>query len=38
MHQDYNFFIPLTSKKGKFEPQTNIFTGKNIPLSIKPYC
>ena len=27
-HQDhYHLYIPLTSKKGKFQPQTNIFLG-----------
>ena len=30
MHQDYNFFIPLTSKKDKFQPQTNILLGKTF--------
>ena len=36
MHPDYDHFIPLTSKQGKFQPQTNICPGKNIPFSIKP--
>ena len=33
MHPEY---IPLTSKQGKFLPQTNIFSGNNNPFSIKP--
>ena len=33
MHPEY---IPLTSKQGKFLPQTNIFPGNNNPFSIKP--
>ena len=37
MHPDYDHFIPLTSKKGKFQPQTNIFSENNNPFSIKPY-
>ena len=36
VHLDYNhFYIPLTSKYGKFQPQT-IFLGNNNPFSIKP--
>ena len=38
MHPDYNHFIPLTSKKGKFQPQTKAISGNNNPFSIKPYC
>ena len=36
VHQDYDhLYIPLTSKYGKFQPQT-IFLGSNNPFSIKP--
>ena len=36
MHRDYDhLYIPLTSKLGKFQPQTNIFLGNNNPFSIK---
>ena len=31
-----HLYIPLTSKKGKFQPQTNIFRGNSNPFSIKP--
>ena len=35
MHADYDhLYIPLTSKKGKFQPQT--FSGNKNPFSIKP--
>ena len=37
MHLDYDHLdIPLTSKKDKFQPQTNIFPGNNNSFSIKP--
>ena len=37
MHPDYDYlYIPLTSEKDKFQPQTNIFLGNNNPISIKP--
>ena len=29
-------YIPLTSKKCKFQPQTSIFPENNNPFSIKP--
>ena len=36
MHPDYDhLYIPLTYKKGKFQPQTNIFFGNNNSFSIK---
>ena len=36
MYPDYDhLYIPLTSKKGKFQPQT-FFPGNNNPFSIKP--
>ena len=31
-----HFYIPLTSKKGKFQPKTNIFPSNNNHFSIKP--
>ena len=37
MDMHYDRFIPLTSKWGKFHPQTNVFSGNNNPFSIKPY-
>ena len=37
MHPDYDhFYIPLTSKKVKFQPKINIFSGNKNPFSIKP--
>ena len=37
VHLDYDhLYIPLTSKWGKFQPQTNISPGNNNPFSIKP--
>ena len=37
MHPDYDHsYILLTFKKGKLQPQTNIFPGNNSPFSIKP--
>ena len=37
MHLDCDhLYISLTSKKDKFQPQTNIFSGNNKPFSIKP--
>ena len=30
------FYIPLTSNKCKFQPQTSIFPGNNKPFSFKP--
>ena len=37
MHPDYDYlYIPLTSRYGKLQPQTNIFPGNNNPFSIKP--
>ena len=36
-HLNYDhLYIPLTSRKGKFQPQTNIFSRNNKPFSIKP--
>ena len=36
MHPDYDpLHVPLTSKLGKFQPQTNIFPGNSNPFSIK---
>ena len=32
MPPDYDHFIPLTSKQGKFQPQTNILSGNNNPF------
>ena len=33
MHPDYDhLYIPLTSEKGKFQPQTNIYPGNNNPF------
>ena len=35
IHPEYNHLrIPLTSKKGKFQPQTNIFPVNSNPFSI----
>ena len=37
MHLDYdNLYIPLNSKKDKFQPQSNIFHGNKNLLSIEP--
>ena len=37
MHPDHDhLYIPLTSKKDKFQPQTNIFPGNNNPFFINP--
>ena len=37
MHPDYDhLYIPLMSKKEKFQPQTNIIPGNSNPFSIKP--
>ena len=37
MHPNYdNLYNPLTSKSGKFQPQTNIFPGNSNTFSIKP--
>ena len=37
MHPDYDhLYNPLTSKKGKFHPQSNTFCGNNNPFSIEP--
>ena len=35
IYPEYNhLYIPLTSKKGKFQPQTNIFPVNSNPFSI----
>ena len=37
MHPAYdNLYIALTSKKGKYQPQTNIFNGILNPFPIEP--
>ena len=37
MYLDYDhLYIPLTSTKDKFQPQTNIFRGNNNPFCIEP--
>ena len=37
MYLDYDhLYITLTSKKDKFQPQTNIFRGNNNPFCIEP--
>ena len=37
MPPDYDYLhIPLISKQGKFQTQTNIFPGNSNPFSIKP--
>ena len=37
MHPDYDhFYIPLTCKRGKFQPKINFFSGNKSPFSIKP--
>ena len=38
MHPDYDhlYYIPLISKKVKFQPQTSIIPGNSNPFSIKP--
>ena len=39
MHTDYDhFYIPVTSKKGKFQPKTNIFPGNNMGKIMVPKC
>ena len=39
MHTDYDhFYIPVTSKKGKFQPKTNIFPGNNMGKIMGPKC
>ena len=36
VHPDYDhLYIPLTSKYGKFQPQTNVSPGNSNPFSIK---
>ena len=35
MHADYDYFIPSTSKQGKLQLQTNIFSRNSNPFSIK---
>ena len=35
MHADYDHFIPSTSKQGKLQLQTNIFSRNSNPFSIK---
>ena len=38
MHPDYDHFILLTSKSGKFQPQTNVFfLGITTPFSINVF-
>ena len=37
MHLDYDHLhIPLTSKNGNFQSETNIFRGNNNPFCIEP--
>ena len=37
MYLDYDhLYIPLTSKKGNFQSETNIFRGNNNPFYIEP--